>query len=129
MTNSRKGLQGQIKLAKGTLDAKCFSGKLLCSVDSDGVVGLCFSRPRFKKSLNLTDENVTFKDALAALHAIKPHTIRCADCTCMSPIEFSLCNFINIDVLLDTYRSERMFQKREEEYIHRISKPGVSHAV
>jgi len=117
MMNSRKGLQGQIDLVTNTLKAKCYSGKLLCTVDADGIVGLCFSRPRFNQSLNLVDDKVTFKDALARLYKIKSHTNRCSDCTCMAPIEFSLCNPYNIDVLYDNYISERAFRKNEEEYI------------
>jgi MoaA/NifB/PqqE/SkfB family radical SAM enzyme len=122
MMNSRKGLQGQIQLAKGTLQAQCYSGKLLCTVDSDGAVGLCFSRPRFPESLNLTEENVTFEDALQALHTVKPHTKRCPTCTCMAPIEFSLCNPFNVDVLIDNYRSEKSFQKLEERYITKLNR-------
>ena len=119
MMNSGKGLLGQIKLAKGILKAKCYSGKLLCTVDSDGIVGLCFSRPRHAESLNLTNDKVTFKDALKALHSVKPHTKRCPTCTCMAPIEFSLCNPMNVDVLIDNYTSEKEFQRLEEEYIRR----------
>ena len=116
MMNSRKGLLGQIWLAKGSLKASCYSGRLLCTVDSDGAVGLCFSRPRHPKSLNLTLENVTFKDALHALRSVKPHTRRCPTCTCMAPIEFSFCNPLNIDALVDNYDSEKAFQRLEEEY-------------
>ncbi|MBN2535185.1 MAG: radical SAM protein [Spirochaetales bacterium] len=125
MMNSRKGLIGQIKLARalantnGDFKASCYSGKLLCTVDSDGIVGLCFSRPRHTNSLNLTQEQVTFNDALKALHTIKPHTKRCPTCTCMAPIEFSLCNLLNVDVLLDNYHSEKEFQRLEKAYTAR----------
>jgi MoaA/NifB/PqqE/SkfB family radical SAM enzyme len=122
MMNSKKGLMGQIDLAKGMLKANCYSGKLFCSIDSDGIVGLCFSRPRHKKFVNLLDDNISFKDAIAALDMVKPHTIRCRDCTCMAPIEFSLCNFINVDVLFDTYASEKQYQTLEEQYIKRMKK-------
>ncbi|MBN1696698.1 MAG: radical SAM protein [Spirochaetales bacterium] len=121
MMNSKKGLLGQISLAKGTLDAQCYSGKLFCSIDSDGIVGLCFSRPRHADFLNLRNDNVGFSDAIAALKTVKPHTIRCADCTCMAPIEFSLCNLINFDVLFDTYLSEKRYQTLEENYVKRLN--------
>lgn len=116
MMNSRKGLLGQIQCARGMLKAKCYSGKLLCTVDSDGQIGLCFSRPRHNSFCNLTEETVTFKHALLTLHSIKPHTKRCLTCTCMAPIEFSLCNLLNIDVLLDNYTSEKEFQRLEKTY-------------
>jgi hypothetical protein len=129
MMNSRKGLRGQIALAKGTLDASCYSGKLLATVDSDGLVGLCFSRPRHTKFLNIANPGVSFEDALAALLDVKPHNTRCADCTCMAPIEFSLCNFLNMDTILDNYRSENFFGKLEKAYVKRIKliQSGTSH--
>jgi hypothetical protein len=40
----------------------------------------------------------------------------------MAPIEFSLCNPFNIDVLLDNYQAEKSFQKLEERYITRLNK-------
>jgi MoaA/NifB/PqqE/SkfB family radical SAM enzyme len=129
MMNSRKGLSGQIELAQGTLRAKCYSGKLLCTVDSDGLVGLCFSRPRNQQFINIANPDVSFEDALAATLRIKPHNNRCADCTCMAPIEFSLCNLLNVDTLLDNYGSENFFQKREKEYVKKIRRVtgGTSH--
>jgi MoaA/NifB/PqqE/SkfB family radical SAM enzyme len=120
MMNSRKGLRGQIALARGELKAKCFSGKLLCTVDSDGLLGLCFSRPRNTKFLNIAKDDVSFSDALRALRLVKPHNIRCHDCTCMAPIEFSLCSPLNIDVLRDNYSSESRFQKLESNYIRKL---------
>ncbi len=116
MMNSRKGLLGQISLAEGTLEAKCFSGKLLCTVDADGLVGLCFSRPRNRQFLDIANPEVTFESALEALLEVKPHNNRCTDCTCMAPIEFSLCNPLNVDTLLDNYASENRFRKLERNY-------------
>jgi MoaA/NifB/PqqE/SkfB family radical SAM enzyme len=126
MMNSRKGLSGQIALANGTLEASCYSGKLLCTVDPDGLVGLCFSRPRHAGFANLADPGTSFEDALDSLRSVKPHNIRCSDCTCMAPIEFSLCNFLNADTIFDNLESENRFRALERKYAERIRKAGLT---
>jgi MoaA/NifB/PqqE/SkfB family radical SAM enzyme len=125
MMNSRKGLLGQISLSRGTLKASCYSGKILCTVDPDGTVGLCFSRPRHDRFVSIADEDVSFGRSLSALLSVKPHNIRCSDCTCMAPIEFSLCNLFNVDTLWDNFTSEKTFNSLETNFAER-TRTGTS---
>jgi len=117
MSNSLKGLIAQKKIIQNSCDLKCYSGKLFCIIDSDGVLGLCFSRPRNKEYLNLKDPGVTFRDAIKALNKVKPHTIRCDGCSCMSPIEFSLAGPWNLDVVNHNNQSFSRFIKLENDYV------------
>jgi len=116
MMNSVKGLIAQKKILEDTLNTPCFSGRLFVTIDSDGVVGLCFSRPRNKEFLNLLDKNVNFKQALESLRKIKPHTIRCPGCSCMAPIEFALADLFNLDVIAHNNQSFSRFMKLENDY-------------
>lgn len=119
MMNSIKGLISQKKLAKGKLNLPCYSGKVFCTIDSDGVLGLCFSRPRNTKFLNLKDKSVSFKKALHALLSVKNSCVRCPGCSCMAPIEFALANLLNFDVLYHNNESFSRFIELENKYIQK----------
>jgi glycosyltransferase involved in cell wall biosynthesis/MoaA/NifB/PqqE/SkfB family radical SAM enzyme len=122
MMNSVKGLIAQKRIMEGRFDKNCYSGRLFCSIDSDGVLGLCFSRPRSKKFLNLSDKDVSYDKALKALLLERPAKKRCCSCTCMAPIEFALCGMQNLDAVMQNDESFSRLIRKENRFIKRDKK-------
>jgi MoaA/NifB/PqqE/SkfB family radical SAM enzyme len=125
MRNSVACLGRMVQLARGGLDGPCYSGKLHATVDADGVVGLCFSRPRHQVFLNLADPGVSWKAAVRALAAVKPHNRRCPTCTCLAPMEFALASLAHPSVLRDTYLVQGRLDAAENRYASRMERGGA----
>ncbi|MFH1054106.1 MAG: radical SAM protein [Candidatus Woesearchaeota archaeon] len=122
MSNSLKGLKAQKQIAIGRFNKSCYSGRLFAFIESDGTLGLCFSRPKDPGYLNLLDENISFKQALKAFDKVKPHIKRCFGCSCMAPVEFALVSPFDLDVINDNNKSFSRNIRLENEHVKRLEK-------
>lgn len=122
MMNSVKGLMAQKDIVKKKCNLSCYSGRLFCTIDSDGVMGLCFSRPRSNNFKNLSSKTVSYKKAMKSLIKEKPHINRCPSCSCMAPVEFSLADFYRFDVIHHNDQSFTKFINLENDYIKKLNK-------
>ena len=120
--NSLKGLMAQKKILEDDFRPLCFSGRLYCTIDSDGTVGLCFARPRDDRFLRLNDPNVDFQAALRALRDVKPRTARCeVGCQCICQIEFGLTGLWDPRDLLQVDQGFSRYLALENRYTKKLN--------
>jgi MoaA/NifB/PqqE/SkfB family radical SAM enzyme len=127
LNNHLKGLMTQKKLLDNNFCLPCFSGRLYCIIDSDGMLGLCFARPRDENFLSLNDPDVSFDKALQALRKVKPHNVRCEDgCNCITQIEFGLTNLWNLNEIKQVNKSFSKFVNLENNYAKKMNSAASS---